>query len=172
MKFKSWFRSNSKLIYVKKKNISTFHFWLHNSTARLSNVLKHSRSFGTQWNLLCRKYKINEFYFGYKHKIYELVIFNQTTKIYTHEEKYFRSISNECKTSEFQGLFIISAQNVSAFGSLQTPFFLSSRIPHLESGLVVSPLLFQKPQKNGCGVIWSKHQWCHWMSIWECEKRS
>ena len=41
------------------------------------NVLKLSRSFETQWNLLCWKYKINEFYFGYKHKI---VSFKQTTK--------------------------------------------------------------------------------------------
>jgi hypothetical protein len=71
--------------------ICTFHFRLHNSTAHLSNVLKLSRSFETQWNLSCWKYKINEFYFGYKHKIHEIVIFNQTTKIHTHEEKYFHS---------------------------------------------------------------------------------
>jgi hypothetical protein len=39
--------------------------------------------------ILCWKYT---FYFGYKHKIHELVIFNQTTKIDAHEEKYFHSI--------------------------------------------------------------------------------
>jgi hypothetical protein len=51
----------------------------------------------TQWNLLCWKYKINEFYFGTNTKstnlqAHELVIFNQTTKIDTHEEKYFHSM--------------------------------------------------------------------------------
>ena len=40
-------------------------------------------------DILCWKYT---FYFGYKHKIHELVIFNQTTKIDAHEEKYFHSI--------------------------------------------------------------------------------
>ena len=35
---------------------------------------------------------MHEFYFGYKHKIHELVIFNQTTKNDTHKEKYFHSI--------------------------------------------------------------------------------
>ena len=45
MKFKNWFCSDSELIYAPKKIekmntlISTFHFWLHNYTARLSNVL-------------------------------------------------------------------------------------------------------------------------------------
>jgi hypothetical protein len=77
--------------------ISTFHFRLHNSTAHLSNVLKLYRSFETQWNLLCWKYKINKFYFGTNTKstnlqAHELVIFNQTTKIDTHEEKYFHSM--------------------------------------------------------------------------------
>ena len=43
--------------------ISTFHFLLHNYTAHLSNVLKLSRRFATQWNLLCWKYKIHKFYF-------------------------------------------------------------------------------------------------------------
>jgi hypothetical protein len=104
MQFKSWFCSDSKLIYAKKiiekmnTLISTFHFRLHNSTSHLSNVLKLSRRFETQWNLLCWKYKINEFYFGTNTKstnlwIHELVIFNQTTKIDTHEEKYFNSMS-------------------------------------------------------------------------------
>ena len=75
MKFKSWFCSNSKLIYVKKKNekmntlISTFHFLLHNYTAHLFNVLKFSRSFETQWNLLCWKYKINKL----SDKVYQLL---------------------------------------------------------------------------------------------------
>ena len=50
-----------------------------------------SRRFATQWNLLCWKYKIHKFYFGYKHKIHEPVNFNQTTKIDTHKEKYFHS---------------------------------------------------------------------------------
>ena len=48
MKFKNWFCSDSKLMHccicknkIEEMNtlISTFHFWLHNSTARLSNVL-------------------------------------------------------------------------------------------------------------------------------------
>ena len=76
--------------------ISTFHFQLHNSTAHLSNVLKLYRSFEAQWNL-CWKYKINKFYFGTNTKstnlqTHELVIFNQTMKIDTHEEKYFHSM--------------------------------------------------------------------------------
>ena len=71
--------------------ISTIHFQLHNYMTHLSNVLKLSRSFDIQW-----KYKINKFYFGTNTKstnlrIHELVIFNQTTKIDTHEEKYFHS---------------------------------------------------------------------------------
>ena len=36
--------------------------------------------------------KSTKFYFGYKHKIHELVIFNQTTKIDAHKEKYFHGI--------------------------------------------------------------------------------
>ena len=71
--------------------ISKFHFLLYNYTAHLSNVLKLSRRFATQWNLLCWKYKIHKFYFAYKHKIHEFVIFNQTTKIDAHGEKYFHS---------------------------------------------------------------------------------
>jgi hypothetical protein len=56
------------------------------------------RSFETQWNLLCWKYKI-KFYFGTNTKsmnlrIHEIVIYNQTMKIDTHEEKYFHSIWN------------------------------------------------------------------------------
>ena len=74
--------------------ISTFHFRLHNYTIHLSNVLKFSRRFATKWNLLCWKYKSHTFYFRYKHKIHELVIFNQTTKINAQEEKYFHSNSN------------------------------------------------------------------------------
>jgi len=78
--------------------ISTSHFRLHNSTAHLSHVLQLSWSFETQWHLLCWKYKINEFYFGTNTKstnlrIHELEIFNQSTKIDTHEEKYFHSIN-------------------------------------------------------------------------------
>ena len=48
MKFKSWFCSDSKLIYAKKiiekmsTLISTFHFRLHNYADYLSNVLKSS----------------------------------------------------------------------------------------------------------------------------------
>ena len=102
MKFKSWFRSDSELIYVKKKiwendhvNIQVPLPFTYNSTAHLSNVLKLSWSFETQWNL-CWKYIINKFYFRTNTKstnirIHELVIFNQTTKIDTHEEKYFHS---------------------------------------------------------------------------------
>ena len=70
--------------------ISTFDFRLRNSTAYLSNVLKLSI------NLLCRKYKINKFYFDTNTKstnlqIHELVTISQTMKIDTHEEKYFHS---------------------------------------------------------------------------------
>jgi len=76
--------------------ISTLHFRLHNSTAHLSNVLKLSWSFENQWNLSYWKYKIHKFYFRTNPKstnlrIHELVIFNQTTKVDTHEEKYFHS---------------------------------------------------------------------------------
>jgi hypothetical protein len=73
------------------------HFLLHHSMAILSNILKLSRNFDTQQNLLCSKYKISKFYFGTNTKstnlrIHELVIFNQTTKIDAHEETYFHSI--------------------------------------------------------------------------------
>jgi len=70
--------------------ISRFYIWLYNSTTRLSYW-----RFATQWNLLCWKYKIHVFCFGYKQqnsRIHEHVIFNKTTKIDTHEEKYFHSI--------------------------------------------------------------------------------
>jgi hypothetical protein len=107
MKFKSWFCSDSKLIYVKeiieKMNtlIYTFHFRLHNYMAHLSNVLELSRSFEIQWNLLFWKYIINQFYFGTNTKslnlrIHELVIFNQTTKKSTFTVCYSRA----CFTSE------------------------------------------------------------------------
>ena len=91
----SWYMQ--KIIEKMSTLISTFHFRLHNSTAHLSNALKLSRSFDTQWNLSCSKYKINKFYSGTNTKstnlwIHELVIFNQTTKIDTHEEKYFHNI--------------------------------------------------------------------------------
>jgi len=54
--------------------------------AHLYKVLKFSRSFDTQWNLLCWKYKINEFYFGTNTKstnlrIQELVIFTKPRKL-------------------------------------------------------------------------------------------
>jgi hypothetical protein len=50
--------------------------------------------FATQWDLICWKYKIHKFNLGTTTKstnfwICELVIFNQTTKIDIHEEKYF-----------------------------------------------------------------------------------
>ena len=88
--------------------IYTFHFRLHNYADYLSNVLKLSRSFETQlWNLLhvCWKYKINEFYFGTNTKstnlrIPELAIFNQTTKIDIHKEKYFHSMCRSKLRSE------------------------------------------------------------------------
>jgi hypothetical protein len=62
------------------------------------------------------KYKIHEFYSGTNPKstnlrIYELVIFNQTKKVDTHEEKYFHSrrrksflfyLSPEFGTKKFQ----------------------------------------------------------------------
>jgi hypothetical protein len=70
----------------------------------LSNVLKLPWRFATQWNLLhvCWKYKIQKFYFAYKHKIHEFVIFNQTTKFDAHEEKYFHS---KCQTQEYQHIY-------------------------------------------------------------------
>jgi hypothetical protein len=97
---KFYFGTNTKSTNLTKKKmntlISTFHFRLHNSMAHLSNALKFSRSFDTQWNLSCSKYKFNKCYFGTNTKftnlwIHELVIFNQTTKIDTHKEKYFNS---------------------------------------------------------------------------------
>ena len=63
--------------------ISTFHFLLHNYTAHLSNVLKFLEDFlPNETYILCWKYKIHKF------------IFNQTTKIDAHEEKYFHSSWN------------------------------------------------------------------------------
>jgi hypothetical protein len=92
-------------------SISTFHFRLHNFMAHMSNALKLSQSFDTQWNLSCWKYIINKFYFGTNTKstnlrIHELVIFNQTMKIDAHEEKYFHSnIFNLCNpTPEFSDI--------------------------------------------------------------------
>ena len=54
---------------------------------------------------LCWKYTIQKFYFGTNTKstnlrIHELVIFNQTTKIDTHEVRYVHSIVNCLKCSE------------------------------------------------------------------------
>ena len=96
MKFKSRFCSDFKLINVKKiiekmnTLICTFHFWLHNSTAHLSNVLKLSRSFETQWNLLCWKYKIKEFYFGSKHKNHKFTNHRNCNFLPNHENWYPR----------------------------------------------------------------------------------
>jgi hypothetical protein len=57
--------------------ISMFHFLLHNSTAHLSNVLTFSQRFAIQWNLLCWKYQIHKFYFGYKHPIlFSIVVYH------------------------------------------------------------------------------------------------
>jgi len=47
--------------------ISMIHFRLHNYMTHLSNVLKLSRRFATKWNFLFWKYKIDKFYFGYRH---------------------------------------------------------------------------------------------------------
>ena len=103
MKFRSLFCSDYKLMYGKKREIhtliSTFHFRIYNYIAHLSNVLKLSRSFETQWNLFCWKYKFNELCFGTSTnstnlRIHELVIFSKTTKIDTHDEKYFHSIKH------------------------------------------------------------------------------
>ena len=47
---------------------------------------------------------------------------------------------------------------------------LSSRTPHLESGLVPFSIIASKTFPNGCDVIWSICQWRHWTSIWESEK--
>jgi len=75
--------------------ISTCHFRLHISTAHLSNVLKLSRSFDTSetfyveniksTNLILVEHKIPNI------RIHELVLFNQTTKIDTNEEKNLHS---------------------------------------------------------------------------------
>ena len=78
--------------------ISTFHFLLHKYTPHLSNVLKLSRRFAAQWNLyiMLENIKSTNFILGTNTKsrnlrIHKLVIFNQTTKIDTHKEKYFHS---------------------------------------------------------------------------------
>jgi hypothetical protein len=80
--------------------ISTFRFWLHNYTAHLSDVLKLFQGFATHCNLLwiyVENIKSTNFIFSINTKstnlrIHELVIFNQTTKIDAHEEKYFHNI--------------------------------------------------------------------------------
>jgi hypothetical protein len=76
--------------------ISTFHFRLHNSTAHLSNVLKLSRSFDSSETCYVEMIKSTNFILVHTKsmnlQIHELVLFNQTTKIDTHEEKYFHSI--------------------------------------------------------------------------------
>ena len=78
--------------------ISTFHFLLHKYIPHLSNVLKLSRRFAAQWNLyiMLENIKSTNFILGTNTKsrnlrIHKLVIFNQTTKIDTHKEKYFHS---------------------------------------------------------------------------------
>ena len=74
-----------------------FHFRLHNSTAHLSNKLKLSRRFATNETYYVENIKYTNFILGTNTKstnlrIHELVNFNQTTKIDTHEEKYFHSM--------------------------------------------------------------------------------
>ena len=74
--------------------ISTFNFRLHNSTAHLSNVLKLSWIFLPNETYYVENIKSTKIILGTNTKstnlrIHELVIFNQTTKIDTHEEKYF-----------------------------------------------------------------------------------
>ena len=83
MKFKNWFCSDSKLIYmyankkIEKMNtlISTFHFWLHNNTARLSNILnvkgdsvvcpEWRQHWGTNHRCLCRVKNMLAMYLKY-----------------------------------------------------------------------------------------------------------
>jgi len=98
MKFKSRFCSDSKLIYVKKKkNWENEHVNMH--IPRLIclmywsflEVLKPSETYYVE------NIKSTNFILGTNKKstnlrIHEIVIFNQTTKIDTHEEKYFHSI--------------------------------------------------------------------------------
>jgi hypothetical protein len=74
--------------------ISTFHFRLHNYADYLSNVL----SFLEVLKPSCETYNVENIKStnfilvqAQNLRIHELVILNQTTKIDTHEEKYFHS---------------------------------------------------------------------------------
>ena len=74
--------------------ISTFHFQLHNFTAHLL-----PRIFLPIETYYVEDIKSTKIILGTNSKstnlqIHELVIFNQTTKIDAHEEKYFHSIIN------------------------------------------------------------------------------
>jgi len=76
--------------------ISTFHFRLHNSTAHLSNVLKLLEVLIPSETYYVENMKSTNSILGTNTKstnlrIHELIIFNQITKIDTHEEKYFHS---------------------------------------------------------------------------------
>ena len=66
---------------------------LANADIMVSNVLKLSQRFSTQWNLLCWKYKVLFWVQTQTQnpRIHKLLIFNQTLKIDTYEEKYIHS---------------------------------------------------------------------------------
>ena len=79
--------------------ISRCHFPLHNYTAHLSNVFKAFSKICYPMKLVyyVENIKSTNFILGTNTKstnlrIHELVIFNQTTKIVAHEEKYFDSM--------------------------------------------------------------------------------
>ena len=93
--------TNAAEIFYNSKNE---HFNIHvlrliiYSTAHLSNVLKFSQRFILNETYYVENIKSTKIILGTNSKstnfrIYELVIFNQTTKIDTHEEKYFHTIS-------------------------------------------------------------------------------
>jgi hypothetical protein len=63
---------------------------------------------------------------------------------------------------------------VSVFGSLFTLFFLFPFFFCYQESFIFCPfsIIVSKTWTNGCGVIWSIRQWCHWAPFWEFEKRT
>ena len=86
--------------------------------ALLSNVLKLPQRFSAQWNLLCWKYKILFWVQTQNPRIHKLLIFNQTLKIDTYEEKYIHSIWNS-KTRQISKIQYVQQLNM----SFKNPYF-------------------------------------------------
>ena len=108
-------------------------------------------------------------------------------KIDTYKEKCFRSTSNECKTSEFQGLFIISGCPECFCIWIFADSFFFCHQGSLIWNLVLTLLhyCFKNLQKTavasfeasisdviGCRFenVRNGHRFVKWMPIWEFEK--